>query len=368
MLIHVLQENLLKALSRTGRIVSARPQLPVAQHARLSVREEGLQVTTTNLETTESVWVGGKVGKEGALCVPSRLLSEYVASLPAETVQLAAKEGSLIVSCGSFRATIPGIAASEFPPVSEPQTKGGIKLNKEDFVQTLSRVLFAAATDEGRPLLTGVRIIGEGEETVFAATDGYRLSIVRVPRLGRDPLDLVVPARTLSEALKVAAEEKDAKEIVLLAAGDGQLALFAGDTHLSTRVIEGEYPPFAKIIPKAHTTRALLDMASFGRAVRAASIFARDSANIVRMKLEGQKIMVSANSPQVGENESIVDAKIDGEGGEIAFNSRFLIELLANTPYEEMLFEMTGSLNPGVFKPVKDASFLHIIMPVRVQE
>jgi DNA polymerase-3 subunit beta len=198
------------------------------------------------------------------------------------------------------------------------------------------------------------------------ATDGYRLSVVKAELPGKQELDMVVPSRTLSEVVKVAAEEKEAKDVTLARGDDGQLSVIIGDTRVMTRTIEGEYPPYAKIIPKTHTTRALLDMPSFSRAVRAAAIFARDSANIIRLKLAGQHIVVSANSPQVGENEAEIDAKIDGDGGEIAFNSRFLLELLANTNYEEMLFEMTGSLNPGVFKPVKDASFLHIIMPVRV--
>lgn len=367
MIATLLQENLLKALTRTGRIVSARPQLPITQNVRLVAKGGGLEVTTTNLETTEQIWVGGKVEKEGEICVPSRLATEYVSSLPAESVKLVVKEASLVVSCGSFKATIPGISAAEFPPVSEVPDKGGQKLEKEIFIQALSRVLFAAATDEGRPLLSGVRVITEGDETQFVATDGYRLSVVKTPLSGREPFNMVVPARTLGEAVKVATEEKDTKEVVLMKSKDGQLSITVGDVHITTRTIEGEYPPYAKIIPRTHTTRALLDIPAFARAVRSAAIFARDSANIIRLKLEGQKLTVSANAPQVGENEVVVDAKIDGDGGEIAFNSRFLTELLANTSYEEMLFEMTGSLNPGVFKPVKDASFLHIIMPVRVQ-
>lgn len=325
-------------------------------------------VTTTNLETTESVWVGGKTEKDGEICVPSRLLTEYVASLPAEAVQLTAKEGSLVISCGTFKATIPAISASEFPPVPVIPVKGGQKLEKDVLVGALSRVLFAAATDEGRPLLSGVRIAGGEGETQMVATDGYRLSVVKTPITGGSALDMVVPARTLIEVVKVAGEEKDAKDVIVVKTTDGQLGIRVGETQIITRVIDGEYPPYAKIIPKTHNTRALLDIPTFSRAVRAAAIFARDSANIIRMKLEGQKITISANAPQVGENEVTIDAKIDGEGGEIAFNSRFLLELLANTNYEEMLFEMTGSLNPGVFKPVKDASFLHIIMPVRVTE
>lgn len=367
MVISILQENLLRSLTRTGRILGIKPQLPIVQNVLLQTKDGRLQVITTNLETTEIVWAGAKVEKEGGICVSSRLLTEFVLTLPAETARLQVVDGGLSIGCAGFRANIPGIPAKEFPPVPSMPDKGKEKLGKEQLVSALGLVLFAAAIDEGRPILTGVRIVTEGGDTVFTATDGYRLSMKKVTIANHEPFNMVVPARALFEVMKASGEEKEAAELALVKTDGGQLAFSVGDTEIITRLIDGEYPNVSKIIPTSFTTRALFDKETLLRAIKSAAVFARDNANIVQITLENQTATISAQSAQTGQNHVEVSAKIDGEGGEIAFNSRFLLEFLTNFPEPEVLFEMTGALNPGAFRPVKDDSFTHIIMPVRVQ-
>lgn len=365
--IKLLQENLTRALTRVSRVVPARPQIPVLQNIKLSAKKDGLEITATNMETTETVWVGGKVEKEGDVCVSARVLFEFVSSLPSETVHMITKEETIHVSCGGFQAKLPVVAASEFPPAPTLDEKGKGSIDKKNFEKSLSSVLFAAATDEGRPILTGVKMIVSAEETQMVATDGYRLSVKMVGGLSEKLSGAIIPARALSEVVRLAGEEKEEKIIRVGLAGEKQVGFEIGETVLLTRLLDGEYPNFERIIPKTFTTRALIEKDPFLKAVRSAAIFVRDNANIVRMKVDKQKIVISANAPQVGENTVEIEAKIDGEGGEIAFNSRFLIDFLTNFFEEEFLFEMTGSLNSGVFKPAKDDSYLHIIMPVRVQ-
>jgi len=367
MIINILQENLLAALSRVGRIVPIKPQLPIVQNVLISTEEKRTKLVATSLEITESVWVGSKVEKEGGVCVPARLLLEFVSSLPKGTVQLTEKDGSLLVVCSGFRALIPGVPAKEFPPVPALERKHEIVTEKSGILDAIERVVFSAATDEGRPLLTGVRVIQKEGETVFAATDGYRLSVKRISLKTKEALDLLIPGRALSEVIKTCLEEKDAKEISLIKPAEGQIAFIVGETEIQTRLIDGDYPNFEKIIPTKHNTRLLIEKEALLRAVKSAAIFARDSANIIKFHIENQTFTISANTPQVGEDEIDVEAKIDGEGGDIAFNSRFLLDFLANYKEDELLFEMTGSLNSGVFRPPKDDSYLHIIMPVRVQ-
>lgn len=367
MIINVLQENLLTALARVTRIVPVKPQLPIVQNVLLSTEDRRLKIVATSLEITETVWVGSKVEKEGGICVPARLLLEFVSSLPKGTVQLAEKDGSLVVQCAGFRALIPGVSAKEFPPVPVLEKKHAVVVEKDGILEAIERVVFSAATDEGRPLLTGVRVIQKDGETVFAATDGYRLSVKRVSLKTKEGLDLLVPGRALSEVVKTCLEEKEAKEILMIKPAEGQVAFIVGDTEIQTRLIDGDYPNFEKIIPTKHNTRLLIEKEVLTGAVKSAAIFARDSANIIKFHIENQEFTISANTPQVGEDEITVEAKVDGEGGDIAFNSRFLLDFLANYKEDELLFEMTGSLNPGVFRPPKDDSYLHIIMPVRVQ-
>lgn len=362
----ILQENFLKALTRITRIVPTKPQLPILQDIKLSVTKEGVEVITTNTETTEVVWLGGKVDAPGEICVSARTLFEFVATLSPDTIEIIQKEETLHVSCGRYHAEFPTISATEFPKTAKFLHKEAGELEKDKFISALSSVLFSAATDEGRPVLTGIKLIGGDEETQLVATDGYRLSLRKVALSIKNIEGAIIPSRALSEVVKLSAEEKGEKTIKVGLTEEKQPGFMVGDTTIFTRLIDGEYPAFEKIIPKTFTTRALVEKEPFLRAVRSAAIFARDNANIVRLNFDKQRVMVTAAAARVGANSIELEAKINGDGGDIAFNSRFLIDFLTNFPEEEFLFEMTGALNSGVFRPVKTEDYLHIIMPVRV--
>lgn len=363
----ILQENFLKALTRTSRVLSPRPHLPVLQNILLEAADGRLRATGTSLETTALVEVGAKVEKDGGICAPARIMLELVSSLPAGAVDIEARGGSLFVTSAGVSASVPCVSAGEFPPPAATNRKKGTRLAKDALVGALGTTLFAAATDEGRPLLTGAKIKQKDGEMEIVATDGYRLGLRRVKTNSDTPLDFVIPAKALFEVLRVGAEEKGTEEVLLFQNEDGQVAWVIQDTEIQTRAIDGQYPDYEKIIPKTHTTTAAVDPKAFARAAKSAAIFARDSANIVRLTLGEPGLEVMANTPAVGENRVVVDAKISGEGGTIAFNSRFLLEFLSNVTADELSFEMSGSLNPGLFRVGTDSSHIHIIMPVRVQ-
>lgn len=362
----ILQENFMRALSQVGRIIPPRPQLPILQNIKMKSTKEGIEMIATNMETSINVWVGAKTQKEGEACVPARLLTEFVATLPQSTITMTLEDGSLAVSCGTYKANIPTAPVAEFPQTPSFEEKGGTKTNKKAFIEAISSVLFAAATDEGRPVLTGVKVKKDEEGIILAATDGYRLSVRHVHTALALEEGVVIPAKALFEVVKMCQEEKEGQELVVSKLQDKQIGFKIGETSLFTRLLSGEYPSFERIIPKNFTTRTLVDKELLLHAAKSAAIFARDNANIIKLSFAKQKITVSANAPQTGGNTVDVDAKIDGDGGDIAFNSRFLIEYLSNTTEEDVLFEMTGALNPGVFKSPKDEGQLHIIMPVRI--
>ena len=197
--IKILQENFLKALTKTSRVVPSHPQLPLLQNIKLIAKKDGLEIIATNMETTETVWLGGKVEKEGEACVAARTLFELIASLPAETVSIITKEEALHISCGAFQATLPTAPSGDFPPTPPMDAKAAGSMDKEILDRALASVLFAAATDEGRPLLTGVKIIAEGDEVRLVATDGYRLSVKRVALAAQKLSGAIITARDLSE-------------------------------------------------------------------------------------------------------------------------------------------------------------------------
>ena len=367
MKIHILQENLLKTLSRVGRIISSRTQLPVLQNILITATKDSVTFAASNMEMSMLVRVNAKTDKEGSVCVSGKLLTELVTSLPHETVVLEDKEGALFVSTTKTHASLSETPPQEFPQLKINGDGDKIVMDPDVVVGAIGSVLYASSTDEGRPVLTGVKMETTEKETTFVATDGYRLSLKKVTFEKKNPANMIVPSRALGEIIKTLSEEKKKEPVVFEKTTDGQLLLTVGDTGVISRLIDGDYPDYARIIPKNHTTKGTADKTELLLAVKSASIFARDNANIVKFHLSGSGITVSANTPQIGQNTVDVDASVDGEDAEIAFNSRFLLEFLNNFPEDEVLFEMTGSLNPGVFKSTKDKSFLHIIMPVRVQ-
>jgi len=377
MKIQILQENLIKAVNIASRSISTKVQLPVLANLLLATENNRLKIAATNLETGITIWVGAKVEEEGATTLPSKVFQEYVSSLQAEKISLSTKENITTLSSGAFLASFNGIGANEFP--SLPGDGRRIySFSAKVFSEIINQVAYAAAADEGRPILTGVFIKKDGPELAFVATDGYRLSVkkIKASELGKEDKKeeefkgLIIPSRTLMEVLHLISDQGKAENLMVemgLTKDGNQAIFYFPEAELSTRLLDGDYPDYGKIIPKEFTTSVVLDREELLRAVKTASIFARDSANIIKFKFSEGKLQISANSPQIGENSSEMEAKITGEGGEIAFNYRFLLDFLVSVGSQEVVFEMTGSLNPGVFKIKDDPSFLHIIMPVRLQ-
>lgn len=370
-----LQENLAKGLSVVSRSVSTRAQLPILGNILLTTDKGRLKLSATNLETGINYWIGAKIEKEGTISIPAKVFLEFVSSLPAQKVELEVKENSLEVVCGSCQASFVGMPAAEFPPVPTLKAKEKYTFSSAEFCQSISQVAFSAATDEGRPVLTGVLLKIEDKDLLMVATDGYRLSLKRISGMkGLAEMEefkkgLIIPSRTLTEVAKVAHSEEEGKTIGLSIDGESKQIIFSTpEAEIVSRLIEGEFPEFDKVIPDEEETTITLEKEDFIRSVRVAAIFARESANIVRLEIGQETLKVSANTAQVGSNVSEVEVKTKGKENQIAFNSRYLMEFLGSLGGERIVFKMTSALNPGLFALEGDKSFLHVIMPVRVQE
>lgn len=367
MKLSVLQENLVKGLSIVSRLATSKTQLPVLANILLITEKGKLKLSATDLETGINFYLGAKIEKEGAITIPAKVLFEFISSLSADKVNLETKGDSLQILSGNSKAEINGIGAAEFPKIPGFSGKPTLSFAVETFKEMVDQVAFAAATDEGRPVLTGVRVAVENNNLVLAATDGYRLSVKELKDLKAGELKkvLIIPARTLQEVSRI--KEEGRVKILLMKKGNQMIFGFE-DVEVVTRLIEGEFPAFEKIIPQEKKTSLIAEREELLKAVKIAAIFARETANIVKFSILNSQFSISANGPQVGSNESVVEAKIEGEENKIAFNFRYLLDFLSSIISEEIIFEMTGPLNPGVFKSKGDPSLLHIIMPVRVQE
>lgn len=372
MKIQILQENLNKGLSTSFRTISTKAQLPVLANVLLKADKNGLQISATNLETGINIKLGAKVEEEGEITIPAKILTEVISSLPAGKIDLESKENTLKILTNEYEASFNGIPATEFPKLPTYSPEDLFSLPSEKFLESINQVAFAAATDEGRPVLTGVLIKIEGKTLSLVATDGYRLSLktIELDTTVKEKTSLILPAKSLMEMARILSENKDEKEKTVkmgFTNEQNQVVFVFPEMELFSRLIEGDFPSYEKIIPQNLSTKLVLDKEGFSREVKVVSLFARDSANIIKFNIQKSVLEMSANSPQIGENKSSLETKLEGEEGEIAFNFRFLQGFLGAVTKPEISLEINGPLNPGAFRGVGDESFLHIIMPVRLQ-
>jgi DNA polymerase-3 subunit beta len=375
MKVSCLQENLSKGLSIVGRAVSPRPTNPLLSHILLTTDGGRLRLSATNQEIGINCWIGARVEEEGALAVPARTLIDLVNSLHPDQVHMdgVVRTMTLNLRCGRSEANVKGMDAVEFPPVPLPEGEGGVKLDPEAFRTAIAQVAFAAATDEARPMLTGVLLRFEQGTMTMAAADGYRLSVRGIPLTEpvREPFSIIVPARAMTELGRISADQEE--PILVVVTPDSNRVLFQlTDIVFSSQLIPGNFPDYTQIIPQDRTTTTVVGATELLKACRTAAIFAREGDDIVRFHihpgadLTPGRLVVSSTSAETGDDVSELDASIGGEPVEIAFNVKYMIEVLAVIGAPQVSLGTTSSSSPGTLQPVGDDSFLHVIMPMHM--
>lgn len=368
MKVSLLSENLKKGLGIAMRAVSSRAQLPVLSMVHLAANKEGLSLAATDLEISFKVKVRAKVEVKGEMVVPARLLNDLVATLPAGTITLSAEKQTLSVEGEKMSAQIVGQAAAEFP--SLPGTTGkGMEIEVEEYAKKMERVAIAAARDETRPVLSGVLWQVEKEKVVLAATDGYRLGLDYLTKV-KETKELVeqrfiLPVRAVLELARVL--EPGMKTVTVEFDREKQQVIFAaGEVEMSSRLIAGEFPPYQKVIPTEKHLTVEVNREDLAEAVRRASLFARDSANVVKLAVAEGELTVTANDDQTGSTRASLTVESEGEGVKAAFNAKYLLDYLGVVTEEKIVWETEGELKPSVFRLTEDR-FVYVVMPVRVQ-
>ena len=382
MKISCLQENLSRGLAVAGRAVASRATLPVTQNVLLAADQGMLRLSATNLEIAMTTWIGAMVEEEGAVTVPARVLTDFVNSLGADRIDIEMEPDSRVlqIKSGRSQASINGTDAAEFPPIPTVEDAMVARAEPAALRGAISRVAFAAATEESRPVLTGVEVkLSEGRFTM-AAADGFRLAVHHGALTQSTPeeMSIIIPARTMNELNRLLGDHDDTVEIMLTPQkGQVMFRLQGGDkVELVSQLLQGTFPNYDQLIPQGYTTRAILDSQATLRATRTAAIFARDGSNIIRMHVmpnedsqtPGGRLFISARSEEVGDDQDEVDvAELEGDEGKIAFNSRYLLDVLSVLDRGQVAIETTTSSSPGVFKPTDSDDYVHVVMPMFVQ-
>jgi DNA polymerase III subunit beta len=363
-----MQDNLARGLSVVSRAVSARGTLPVLSNVLLRTEDAGLRLTATNLEIAMSYWVPGKIDDDGALTVPARLMADVVSSLPASERVDIESEGAttLRLRCGRHQAHLRGIDAEEFPVIPVAGERPTTRIGQRALRAALGQVVFAAASDEARPILTGVLTRFEGDRLTLAAADNYRIAVKSMATL--DPVEetsVVVPARSYQELARVLGDTDDSVDLILTPTKN-QILFHLEGVDLVSRLIDGQFPNYQQVLPGSHTTRATVDRQELLNAVRLSALIASSSANVVKLRLApDDSTLTVAAAADIGDTEAQVEAAVEGEDVTVAFNARYLQDALANLGSDQLALEFSGALSPGVIRPIGDDDYVHVIMPVR---
>ncbi len=378
MKVTVLQEDFAKALSLSLHFTSPKVQLPILANVALIAEKNNLKICCTNLEISICISIGGEVEEEGSITVPSRVLTDIIVNLTKGKILIESKDEKITLTAKDFSANLLGVSANDFPIIPQALNDNSLSVPLRDLINALSLILPAVSFDESRPILTGVLFIFKKDVLSFVATDGFRLSQKSIPVKTTKEERMVVPKGILQEIVRL----KDEGEVFELSpeTQENQLVAKCGKSILSSRLIDGAFPDYERIIPKETSINIILERQDFLKAIKIASVFAKDSANVIKIKIGKAVLEIFAESPQKGKSSTTIEAKVtrteiperpkEAEGEEeitIAFNCKFLEDFVMSSHGEEIEISCNDSSTPTIFKDPEDSDFLHIIMPIKLQ-
>ena len=369
MKIECTQERLSHAIQLVAKISTPKATLPILGNLLLTTKKGGLKISATDLEIGITTWIGAKIDQEGALTVPTRLLSEFISTNSDKNILLEGTENNLKLKSEHFNANIKGIEASEFPIIPEVKSDFTFSVPKTLLSEAISQTVFSTAMDDTRPVLTGVLFKVEKNLVKVVATDSFRLAekTINLAKPTTEKAEFIIPAHTLQEVVRILPVAELNVEISV--SSNQVLFNFGSGTELVTRLVDGEFPDYTQIIPQAKKTSVAVVKKEVASAIKMASYFARESANNIKVVAGvGKGLQIVATSPQLGDNVSQVSAEIVGEEIEISFNAKYLLDALSIIEGEKVCFELNGKFSPAVLKPEKNKDYLYIIMPLRLEE
>ena len=362
MKLQVTQENLNRALGSVARVANSRGTLPILANVLIKTSNNRLSISATNLDIAITHYIGAKVSEEGSITVPARLMQDFISNLPSGIITLDLSDTKLNVTTDKYQSVVNGIMADDFP-VMPAITKGKKwSISGKEFKKSLQQVVLAASSDETRPVLTGVLFNTFGDNLFIAATDSYRLAEKRLTKTKED-VELLIPASSMQDLLRILG---DNEEEVTVTHDEQQVLFQVGDIELVTRLIDGKYPDYRKLIPEKFATEAVLQRSDLVNVTKVSSLFARESAGSVTIDVseEEQSLSIRSVASQLGENTATATAKVTGSGS-ITLNSRYLLDALGALSGDQVSFGFNGKLEPTLLRDLKSKDYRHVIMPLK---
>lgn len=372
MKIEILKENLKIGLGMVERIIGKSLSLPILDSVLISTEDSFLHLVSTNLETTIKFWILTKIIKKGSAVVPAKFLSSYISSLPNEKIVIEQKDRALHIECKSLKTQIQSQSSEDFPIIPRFEDGDFIEIDSKKFCQGLSHVIDVAAISQSRPEISGIYFSFSKNNIKMVATDSFRLAEKNVAMekpLAKDH-SFILPQKPAREIINVL----DDKEGVLKVYFSGNQVLFElpmpdvkhPQIQIISRLIDGEYPNYQDIIPTKFKTNIILEKEEFLNQVKTASLFSNKTNDVKISARPGKEVVeVFAQSPEIGQNASSMPAKIQGEALDVSFNYKYLIDGLLKIKSSEVTFDISKEEGPCILRPVGDASYTYVVMPIK---
>ena len=367
MKIILLQENLNKGLSYLSKAIPSNPQLPVLSSVHIQATKTNCVISATDLYFGVRVEVSASVEDEGTIVVPGKQLKELVSSLPAGKVTLSYSDGTLSITSSHSKTKLQCQSADEYPQF--PQVEG----KKYDFsteqLQLIEQYVgFAASTDQARPVLTSILFEATENGVVTVTTDGFRLATYKVSNtIPESSTKLLLQANALQEVNRIVKQVEEESISFVVSEELKQVYFSVGDVEMYMRLIEGDYPPYEKIIPSSFTTEVTISSGELEDNIKRALIFARDASNIIKLSITAETATLSASSPSLGNfSGELPGTKSTGEAIEIAFNAKYVLDILKACKSESLWMGMTDSLKPVLCRAPEIPEAEYVIMPFKV--
>lgn len=369
MKLSVLQQDILPAVQSVSRSVGIKSNLPVLGNILLATEKGKLKIAATNLEIGVIKLISAKISEEGEITIPAKTILEMIFSLGPTTISLETKSDNLAISADKFHAEINGIAASEFPviPISSDQ----VATFEKGVIKDYGKIMFASSNEGGRPVLTGILTAAHLGKLDLVATDGFRLAHRQLILPDKNTsFKTLIPRRTLEEVLRIVDEDlsgsgQDSINIAT-STSQNQIIFTVGLTTVSSRLIEGSYPAWEKIIPQDHQTRVIIDRVSLAQAIKLASVFAKNEANVVTFDIQSDKLTISSETKELGGQTNELECQTEGSPLKMAFSARFIADAVGAPDCESLMIELSTPLAPALIKPVGVEGLEYIVMPVRL--
>lgn len=371
-----LQENLKKALSITEKIIGRNLTLPVLNNILFSIEKNKIKIASTNLEIGINCWINGKIEKEGSITIPAKLFSNLVNNLPNKKIELTVKNNKLTVNADEFSASINTISADEFPIIPKINDTVLCVINGNLLKNSLSQVVEMASLSESRPEISGIFMEFNKNSIKLVATDSFRLAEKNIPtnflpasRLGGSENDInnksiIIPQRTVQELIRILGEIDNEVKVIL---SGNQILFDLNEVQIISRLIEGQYPDYKQIIPGNFKTQITINKNELIKSIKTASLFS-GKINDVKLVINPSKLLleISAKNTDIGENNSQIISKVEGDPLDISFNYKYLLDGLNNILSDKVIIEFNNSASPAVIKPVGDMSYIYVIMPIKL--